>query len=355
VFTGGTVDVSVHEKNLDGTLKELHRASGGPWGGTCVDKSYIDWLTQMFGMKTIERLKRESMGDYVDMLRDFENKKRSIASDTTGLITLRVSAALKEYHDESDEENIVSKIARMNLKEEVKFQRDKLRVSADIARKWFQHSIDMTVRHITGILAEPKMNDVSTILLVGGFGECKLVQEAVRKAVGKRAVIIPDEAGLAVLKGAVRFGHQPRLVSSRHVKFTYGFGAHANFDASKHHQDKMIISSYGDKVVADCFEKVVEIDTSVEVGKDIESSKEWFLNKQGGTSLYIYASTECDPEYITDPSCTKIGELALGDAPGKTLQENKIKVYFAFGDTELKASVKILKTEQVVTKIVDCL
>ena len=112
MFTGGTVDVSVHEKNLDGTLKELHRASGGPWGGTCVDSNYIAWLTQMFGEVAMERLKRESLEDYIDMLRDFETKKRSIAPDTRGLMTLRVSAALKEYYDESVEEDIVSKIAK---------------------------------------------------------------------------------------------------------------------------------------------------------------------------------------------------------------------------------------------------
>jgi len=355
MFAGGTVDVSVHEKNLDGSLKELHAASGGPWGGTCVDKCYIEWLTQMFGKEAIKRLKRESMGDYVDMLRDFENKKRSIAPDTTGLITLRVCVALKEYHDESDEENIVSKIARMNLKEEVKFQRDKLRVSADIARKWFQHSIDMTIRHITGILTEPEMKDVNTVLLVGGFGECKLVQEAVKKAVEKRAVIIPDEAGLAVLKGAVRFGHQPRLVSSRCVRYTYGYHVKDVFNASKHPKEKMIISSYGHKMVDNCFEKVVEMGTSVDVGKDIESPGGCILNKEGGTWLHIYASTERNPEYVTDPSCTKVGELSLGDAPGVTKEENKAQVYFAFGDTELKASVKLLKTGKVLTKTVDCL
>jgi len=355
MFAGGTVDVSVHEKNLDGTLKELHRASGGPWGGTCVDKSYIDWLTQMFGMETIERLKRESMGDYVDMLREFENKKRSIAPDTKGLITLRVSAALKEYHDESDEENIVSKIARMNLKEEIKFQRDKLRVSADIARKWFHYPIDMTIRHITGILAEPEMKDVRTVLLVGGFAECKLVQEAVRKAVIKRTVIVPDEAGLTVLKGAVRFGHQPNLVSSRRVKHTYGYRVYSNFDASKHSQEMMVIDTYGTKVVDNCFEKVVEKDTSVEVGKDIASSQEYRLSKHGDTTLTIYASTDHNPQYVTEPSCTKVGWLSLGEAPSEKAEENGIQVCFAFGDTELKAKVKILKTGKVMTKIVDCL
>jgi len=73
------------------------------------------------------------------------------------------------------------------------------------------------------------------------------------------------------------------------------------------------------------------------------------------TVTSIYASTERDPKYITDPSCRFVGELELGEAPGETEDENEIEKYFAFGDTELKVSVKILKTGQVLTKIMDCL
>jgi len=204
VSAGGTVDISVHEKNLDGSLKELRAASGGPWGGIYVDKNYLDWMNEMFGKSVMERLKRESMVDYIDMLREFESKKRSIVPDSDDMITLRVSASLTEFHKESGEENIVSKIARLNLKD-VKFLRDKLRVPVDLVRKWFQQPIDMTIDHMNGILAQPELKDVNTILLVGGFAECKLVQAAVKKAFDRRTVIIPDEAGLAVLKGAVKF------------------------------------------------------------------------------------------------------------------------------------------------------
>ena len=200
----------MYEKNLDGSLKELHRASGGPWGGTCVDKNYIDWLTQMFGEQAMERMK-QNLEDYVYMLREFENKKSSLTPETKGRITLSAFWPLMEYHKESDEENIASKIARMNLKEEVKCVRNILRVSVDIARKWFQHPIDMTIRHINGILTEPGMKDVNNIFLVGGFAECELVQAAVKNAFEGRIVIIPEEATLAMLKGAVMFGHQPRL------------------------------------------------------------------------------------------------------------------------------------------------
>ncbi|XP_060603676.1 heat shock 70 kDa protein 12B-like [Ruditapes philippinarum] len=64
---GGTADISVHEKKADGSLKEIHKASGGPWGGTAVDKNYFDWLTNLFGERTMERFKKEQMADYFDV------------------------------------------------------------------------------------------------------------------------------------------------------------------------------------------------------------------------------------------------------------------------------------------------
>jgi len=352
--SGGTVDVSVHEKNLDGTLQELHRASGGPWGGTCVDDAYIAWLTKLFGEKAMEKLKREAMGEYIDLLREFENKKRNISTATAGQVTIRVSVALKEYQEECEDETITAKIARLDLNKDVMIQRDKLRVSADIARGWFQEPIESTIRHISGILAEPEMAEVNTILLVGGFGECQLMQEAVTKAAGRRTVVIPVEAGLAVLKGAVRFGHQPRLISSRRVKYTYGYAVYRKFDESKHPAEKIFIDAYGDKCVSDCFEKVVEIGTSVDVGKSMPPIK-GHMNKTGITGSKIYASTERNLEFVTDPSCRKIGKLILGEAPGETEEDNAIEHYFAFGDTELKVTIKILKTGQELTKIIDCL
>jgi len=349
------VDISVHEKNPDGTLKMLHRPSGGPWGGTTVDNHYIAWLTKLFGKNAIEKLKDKAMEDYFDILRVFENKKRNLMTDLNEDITFKLALSLNNYSKDSEEKGIESVITRLHLEGKVKFLGDKIRVSADIAKSWFQESIDGTIRHITGILSEPAMEDVTSILLVGGFAESKLVQDAVKTAFLDRTVIIPEEAGLAVLKGAVLFGHRPRLVSSRCVPFTYGYGVMELFDDSKHPPEKLWISSYGDRRANNCFEKVVEIGTSVDVGKDIKATLTVILPKVREYTLFIYASTDRNPEYTTDPSCTVVGELNMGYAPGETKDDNRVQVYFTFGDTELKATVKFLKTGKVVEKTIDCL
>jgi len=128
------VDVYVHEKNLDGTLKELHRASDGPWGGTLVDDNFIAWLSTMFGEDTMERLKNDEIRDYFDLLRAFEMSKRNELPDSTKTINFRMPVSLREFYTESNSENIVQKIQRMDLKNEVNFKRDTFRVSPDVVR-----------------------------------------------------------------------------------------------------------------------------------------------------------------------------------------------------------------------------
>jgi hypothetical protein len=56
--------------------------------------------------------------------------------------------------------------------------------------------------------------------MVGGFSESPMLRNAVETAFPNRTLIIPEEAGLAVLKGAVLFGFEPRIISTRICKAT---------------------------------------------------------------------------------------------------------------------------------------
>lgn len=49
MFLGGTVDISAHEILEDDELRELHMASGGPWGGTVVDQEFEAFIENVTG------------------------------------------------------------------------------------------------------------------------------------------------------------------------------------------------------------------------------------------------------------------------------------------------------------------
>lgn len=55
---GGTVDITVHEvEEESGTLKELHKASGGMFGSGNVDEAFISLMVDIFGDDFIQEFK----------------------------------------------------------------------------------------------------------------------------------------------------------------------------------------------------------------------------------------------------------------------------------------------------------
>lgn len=54
-FTGGTVDITAHQILPSGSVKELHAATGGAWGGTKVDENFVNLLIEILGENFITR------------------------------------------------------------------------------------------------------------------------------------------------------------------------------------------------------------------------------------------------------------------------------------------------------------
>ena len=55
---GGTVDLTVHEMEGSGRLKELYKASGGAWGATGVDWEFENLLVKIFGIDFVVSFKK---------------------------------------------------------------------------------------------------------------------------------------------------------------------------------------------------------------------------------------------------------------------------------------------------------
>jgi molecular chaperone DnaK (HSP70) len=86
----------------------------------------------------------------------------------------------------------------------------------------FKEPIQNIIHAIRTIFQHKRCSDVSAIMMVGGFSEADVVQYAVQKAFSDKDVFIPVDGSLSVLKGAVIYGHNPDVVSSRVCNFTYG-------------------------------------------------------------------------------------------------------------------------------------
>ncbi|XP_052792108.1 heat shock 70 kDa protein 12A-like [Mya arenaria] len=130
-------------------------------------------------------------------------------------------------------------IAKSKFAGKVQFMGDKLRMDHEVAKGFFQMPIDRMVEKIKQLLDDPVNAGVEAIRMVGGFSDSPLLQDAVRSNFPKLMLVIPPEAGLAVLKGAVIFGHSPQVISQRVSKYTYGIETCIEFDKDEHPEEYM--------------------------------------------------------------------------------------------------------------------
>ena len=75
---GGTLDVTVHEVEKGGSVKEVHQVTGGPYGGSKVDEELKVLLMKMFGAQRVEDYQRLFPGDWLVLMNDFEIKKKEV-------------------------------------------------------------------------------------------------------------------------------------------------------------------------------------------------------------------------------------------------------------------------------------
>ncbi|XP_060551251.1 heat shock 70 kDa protein 12B-like [Ruditapes philippinarum] len=354
---GGTIDITVHQVIVDGKLRELHKASGGAWGGTMVDKAYEQFLADIAGPKAFQQFKEEHMDDYIDLLRTFEVKKRETSPGQSDKVTFRIPPSFADTIKDATGLSIKDKMISSPFKGKVTYVSGKLRVDVEIARSFFTQSVDSIIEHLASLLRERMNRGCTSIVMVGGFSESNILQDAIKRTFGRRYnVIIPDGAGLAVLKGAVIFGHRPSTISERICKYTYGQeGLHKTSRACNHPPTKTI-SIDGKLYCSDIFKKHITIGQTVKLEEEqIEMITNPTFAEQRTISRKIYASTSPDPYLITEPGCMKIGhfEIAIPDTSLGT--DREIGTRFIFGDTEIAVKTKDKQTGQVQINSIDFL
>lgn len=243
-------------------------ASCGEWGGTIVDKAYRQFLEDIFGSSVLERFENDQDNsiDYYEFWQNFEVKKRDNRnSETSNKISLIVPLLLTEIVKEQTQiKGYHQEIIKSCLRESkycdtgIYSEAGKLYMPIEFFENFFSPAINELVDHLSKMFRELDLTDVKTILFVGGFSECGLMRDRLKRHFGNtKRLVFPDEAGLAVLKGAVFFGHFKDLVSRRVAKYTYGFQIEPKFDKSKYSLDRKIVVN-GEERCRGVFLKIID-------------------------------------------------------------------------------------------------
>ncbi|OWF53935.1 heat shock 70 kDa protein 12B-like [Mizuhopecten yessoensis] len=355
---GGTIDITVHQVQKNETIKEIHKASGGNWGGTSVDDEFESLLSDIVGEQIFREFKNDSVEDLLELYRNFEVKKRSISKTMEGKITFTVPVKLQEIFRKHHPNDKMDRFIKGNRKysSDVIWRGDKLRMSKALTMSLFDRSLRNIIKHLDQIIGHQNVHDLSAILMVGGYSECPLLQDAMKERFPQLKVIVPREAGLAVLKGAVITGHCPNIITERICRYTYGVSCTTSFKEGVHKEEYKYIDEAGDVLCNNFFKCHVSVSDSVTLGK---SGKKQTYTIHSSTSksinITIFVSTDPSPMYITEKSCQKLGTLTVSMPDTSRGRDRGVEVSMSFGGREIEVEAVDIHTKEKHTAFFDFL
>ena len=330
---GGTLDVTAHQLQADGKIKELHIASGGAHGGSKVDEQFERLLADIFSMKFINSYKRKSASQWLQLITDFERRKKCCQKKDT--VSLNVSipwsfaASLSEYKKKD-----VGKVVKEYKASGVSFDNGMLRLDGNVVTSLFKPVTDEIVKHIQDLLMEPKLQDVEYLFCVGGFNDSKFLQEVLQEAFGEKyKILIPEEASLAVVKGAILFGQDPNIIGSRVSSKTYGIDVAQDFIPFIHDPSK-VINVHGRPLCHGLFKTFVIKGQEIPAGFSRTVPVKPLTANDDHAHIRIFSSDDRDSQYISDPGVEQCGEVTV-DWRGFGL-DRKVEVTMTFGGTEIE-------------------
>ncbi|XP_061178353.1 heat shock 70 kDa protein 12A-like [Saccostrea echinata] len=336
-----------------GKMKIIYKVCGGNWGGTNVDETFFDFLKNIFGSEVQSRLTNECRSEYLEFLRVFEIKKRTVDNNVEKNVNLVVPQSFINILLKKSDSTMEDNIKESPHGRTVLLMGNKLKIDHSAFFAFYKKSIDNIISHLQGIFNEDCCRDLVGVVMVGGFAESSIVNSAIKKAFPDKKFIIPMEAGLAVTKGAVLYGHEPDLICSRICRYTYGTTIAESFDESIHPISRLILIE-GRPYCSDVFQKFFTIGQVVSLGEAIELTSiqsfvdEWNKpNRRKPISVSVYVSDKESPKYVDDKGCHLLGNIEVMCDKGVWPERVQIKTKMEIAGTEIKVTSKMNTGEEV--------
>ena len=142
------------------------------------------------------------------------------------------------------------------------------------------------------------------------------------------------------------FGFEPRIISTRICKATYGVKTNSAFKEGTDPEEKKTIIE-GDVLCQERFHRHVEIHQAV--GIDEEFGEKVYVptwSNQTAMKIEIWTSLYANPRYTDEPGCSYHGELNIQMPDTTGGKKREIGVKMIFGKTELQVRALNKRTDE---------
>ena len=329
--------MTVHEIQGDGTIKEIHKVTGGPYGGIKVNEEFQSLLEELFGAETLKRYQRKFPCDWLSLMNEFEGKKRGKRILDSGLMTnIRLPRSFVSLVKQSR-----SPAMECYGDKDVKLKSNEyLSLSSAMMKKLFTPVVEHIKEHLTKLQKKSQLSKVQTMLLVGGFAESAFLQEGIKEEFsGRCKILIPNHASIAVVQGAVMFGKKPTKITQRIVSTTYGADSIRNFIQGVHPEEKKMIAD-GIEKCRDLFNPFVMENEVVKPGQRKSIIYNPVRAKQENMRIKFYVTSNPDTKFTTEPGVTRIGSVTVHSPDTWRGRDRDVEVSMYFGGTEITATAR---------------
>ncbi|XP_052267240.1 heat shock 70 kDa protein 12B-like isoform X2 [Dreissena polymorpha] len=338
---GGTVDITTVRVREGETLEHIHKSGGGPCGGMNVNDEFFMMLAQITGQDVFEKFRMEYRVEYFDLQASFEQEKSRVpANGNHERFNLLLPAPLKELWERKGGHTVKDLLQTTDI-QGIHFANSRLAFPLRVILELYDKCTKGIIQSINSILSHPAVEGlpISAVLAVGGFAKSGYVVDALRNGLIRKEIPVlrPEDTEIAVVKGAVLFGHKEHVIYSRIMPYTYGVACVMDFN-TRHRKEHKYYD--GKKFVAkNCFSKHVTRGQTVELGKWIDHKKYYpDSDSQLYITIHVFASDKIDPTHTDEEGCKFVGKFDV-KFPQSSSVDNKtraVQVALQFGDTELQ-------------------
>lgn len=153
-----------------------------------------------------------------------------------------------------------------------------------------------------------------------------------------------------MIRGACMFGLNPRSITSRISKKTYGINTLTTYDPQRHTDEKKVVIE-GEDFCEDVFDAFVTKGQAVGIDEVHVKTYCPVRARQTVMRIIFYCSDMEQVNFIDDKSVQKLGELSIDiGRPFQSVEDKTVKVTLVFGSTQINATA----TNKEGTEIRNC-
>ncbi|KAF9583955.1 hypothetical protein BGW38_008033 [Lunasporangiospora selenospora] len=328
---GGTVDLIVYEieeTSAGKRLSEVTKGHGASCGSTFVDLNFEILVKEKFksqGVTLPEKVLGKIVEKFIDDIKPIFDGDSDHSMD---LPSSNCFLSLQNGEAIGVEDGMFT-ISKVELKTQI-----------------FDPVIDYILTLIQQQLTSAKT--CSAIFLVGGFGSSDYLLRRVRKAFGHviYQINVPPRPDMAVVRGAVHAGLNPRVVTARVSRQWYGMTLFSEFRYGIDPIEKLFYH----KNIAYCDDRIKRIvDKWEKVGVDeAKIFSIMFVKKttnHESFKIYGFKGDGPEPEHGNDPRIVAVAEIVVPDThlpsdPDGSEVEATFAMYFGLGETKIEVVTK---------------